>query len=337
VRNRRSGDDLASVSLDGLRSALIEMGRSSVNGCPATGTELERKLMAVSDALSTGATADAVAATSAGAHRHLQEWGRQTAQHFRQKAGEVKSMLLTMAQAAESVGECDQRCAQQLHAVTAQLRQIASLDDITAMRRSIEERTAELKNSIERMTENGQAVLQQLQDKVATFQAKLEEAEENASRDTLTCLRNRLCLEGQIEQRIASQSAFSVVILDIDGFKRVNDTHGHVVGDELLKQFATDLRSACRSSDIVGRWGGDEFLVLLDCDLEQAEAQISRVSKWVFGNYVVEGTAGSVKLVLTASVGIAEFTPPETIKELLDRADAAMYRQKVTARLAASA
>jgi diguanylate cyclase (GGDEF)-like protein len=331
-RNRRAPADLASLSLDAYRSALAEMGRCSVDACPATGPDLERNLLETVDALSTRVTPDALAAGGATVRTQLQEWGRSTARHFQQKAGEVKGILMAMAQTAESVSERDQRCADRMHAVTAQLQQIASLDDITVMRCSIEKSAAELKSSIDRMTEEGKAALEQLQAKVATFQAKLEEAEENAACDALTRLRSRLCVEGHLEQRIATAQPFCVAILDIDGFKQVNDTHGHVIGDELLKQFATELRSACRSSDIVGRWGGDEFIVLLDCEIAQAESQIERVSKWVCGNYVVQGSAGSVKLQIAASVGLTEFTPPETFKELLDRADAAMYRNKQSRR-----
>lgn len=330
--NRRAAGDLLSLLLDAYRSTLSEMGRCSTDACHATGPALERDLLQAADALSGAADADRLAATRATVRNTLKEWGHSTARHYQQKAGEVKSMLLAMAQTAASVGQRDQRCAEQLHAVTAQLSQIASLDDVTVMRNSIVKSAAQLKSSIDRMTEEGTAVLAELQSKVTAFQARLEEAEEAAACDALTRLRSRLCTEGQLEQRIAAGVPFCIALFDIDGFKQVNDLHGHVVGDELLKQFATELRSACRSSDVVGRWGGDEFLVLLDCDRQQATAQIERVTKWLCGNYAIDGVAGSVKLHVTASVGLAEFTPPETSRELLDRADSAMYEHKMAAR-----
>ncbi len=62
-----------------------------------------------------------------------------------------------------------------------------------------------------------------------------------------------------------AEAPFCVAIIDIDEFKRVNDEHGHLVGDELLKQFAAEMRSVCRSTDTIGRWGGDEFILLLHC------------------------------------------------------------------------
>jgi diguanylate cyclase (GGDEF)-like protein len=333
-RNRRAPADLVSFFQDAYRSALSEMGRCSVDACPATGPQLQRDLIETTDGLAASVSADTIAASSTNVRKQLQQWGRATARHYQQKAGEVKGILIAMAHTAESVGQRDQRCAEQLHSVTTQLKRIANLDDITVMRRSIERNAAELKGSIERMVIEGKAVLDELQTKVATFQTKLDEAEQTASCDALTRLRSRLCIDGQLEQRIAAGQPFSVAVFDIDGFKLVNDAHGHVTGDELLKQFATELRSACRSCDIVGRWGGDEFIVLLDCERAHAEAQIERVRKWVCGNYVVEGIAGAVKLSLSASVGLAEFAPPESVNELLDRADAAMYRHKAATRAA---
>jgi diguanylate cyclase (GGDEF)-like protein len=80
--------------------------------------------------------------------------------------------------------------------------------------------------------------------------------------------------------------------------------------------------------NIIGRWGGDEFVVVLDCDLPQAQERVDRLSAWVCGSYTVEAAAGPVKLRLSASIGLAQFTPPETMKQLLQRADFAMYRQK---------
>ena len=145
-------------------------------------------------------------------------------------------------------------------------------------------------------------------------------------------MRSRLCVEHQIERRIEAGTPLCVAIVDIDGFKQVNDEHGHLIGDELLKQFATELRSACRSTDVIGRLGGDEFILVLDCALPEAQAQIDRLRAWVCGNYTVQGNAEPIKLRVDASFGLAERRPEETMKELIDRADAEMYQNKTVYR-----
>ncbi|HEY2859372.1 MAG TPA: hypothetical protein VGJ21_13215, partial [Terracidiphilus sp.] len=195
TRNGRAPEISPLSPLAAYQSVLAEIGHSCMEACPATGPDLEHSLQQAADALSDPKDEIAVAASDASVRRHLQDWGRRTARHYRQKAGEVKDILMAMAQTAEAVGDRDQRCAGRLHAVTAQLQQIANLDDITMMRKSIEERAAELRTSIERMTDEGHAVLQQLQDRVAIFQSKLEEAERAASLDSLTRLRSRTFVE----------------------------------------------------------------------------------------------------------------------------------------------
>jgi diguanylate cyclase (GGDEF)-like protein len=330
--NRRSAADLVAVCLDAFRSSLTEMGRRSVDVCAPTGAALESGLVKAADALGSSRSADQVAASAAEVRAHLNEWSRNTARHSQQKAGEEKEILLAMAQTTETVIQRDQNCTARLNSITTRLQRIASLDDISAMRRAIERSAADLKTSIDRMAEQGRDVLDQMQAKVTAFETKLQQAEETAACDALTHLRNRLYMEGQLERRISTRARFCIAILDIDGFKSVNDTHGHVVGDELLKLFAAELRSACRSSDIVSRWGGDEFLVLLDCGIEHAAAQIERASKWACGSYSVQGTEGPLKMNVGASVGLAEFAPPESMKELLDRADTAMYQNKRSGR-----
>lgn len=316
------------------RSALREMGSCSVDACPALGEELKRNLGRLGEELSVVMASEVVGATESEVRDRLQNWGRQTAQHYRKQADEVKGLLIVMARTAESVGERDQRCAGQINEVTARLQGIASLEDLTQIRASIEKSAAELKTSVERMAAEGKAAIEHLRAEVAVYQAKLEEAEETSSHDALTGVRSRLFAEGQIARRIDAGAKHCVAILDIDGFKRVNDEHGHLVGDELLKQFAAELQSACRSTDVIARWGGDEFLVLLDCGMETASAQTDRLTQWVCGKYRVQGGSGAKELKIHASIGLAEYIPGETMKTVLDRADAAMYQNKAASRLA---
>lgn len=314
--------------VDAYGSALIEMGNCSLDACPGMGSELKRNLSELKMELSVEMSGEALTAADSQVREQIREWGRGTARHYREKACEVKEMLLAMAGTAESVSARDERCAGQMSAVTERLKAIASLDDLTEIRASIETSAAELKSSIDRMAAEGKAVLDRLKEQVATYQTKLEEAEEIASRDVLTGLSSRLYVEGQIEKRMGSASPFCVAIVDIDHFKKVNDDYGHVMGDALLKQFGGELRAACRATDVIGRWGGDEFILLFDCGLKEAESQVERLRKWICGNYDIQGKAGTIKLRVEASIGLAERTVDEEMKELLARADTAMYAEK---------
>lgn len=325
--------DLFALVLDAYGSTLVEMGNCSLDACPGTGESLKRALVQLTAELTPAASHERLATTGELAREQLRTWGCETARHYQGKAYEVKEILLTIARTAESVSARDQRCTGQLNAVTQRLKTIATLDDLTQVRVSIVESAAELKASIERMTEEGKKVLDHLRKQVQDYQTKLEEAEKIASRDALTGISNRIYVEARMEERLASKAEFCVAILDLDGFKKVNDEHGHLTGDELLKQFASELRSACRSNDIIGRWGGDEFILLLDAGLDEAQGQVDRIRKWVCGNYEIKRAEGTVKFRVNASIGLAARVADETIKDLLARADAAMYEQKAASRI----
>jgi diguanylate cyclase (GGDEF)-like protein len=308
------------------------MGNCSLDACPGLGDDLKQALAQLKAELTAQMGIEKLAAHGEQTREHLRAWGRGAARHYQGKAREVKEMLLTMARTAESVSARDQRSAGQMSAVTARLRAIATLEDLTEIRASIDISAAELKTSIDRMTEEGREVLDHLKKQVEDYQTKLEEAEKIASRDALTGVSSRVYVEGQIEKRVESRATFCLVIVDIDGFKKVNDAHGHLAGDELLKQFAGELKSACRSTDTIGRWGGDEFILLFDSGLEEAEAQTERVRKWVCGNYSVPGNTGTLRLHVDASIGLAAYVAGEEMNALVGRADAAMYEQKARAR-----
>ena len=103
----------------------------------------------------------------------------------------------------------------------------------------------------------------------------------------------------------------------------------------LLQKFSLELRTASRATDMIGRWGGDEFILVLNCGLAEAGPQIERLRSWVCQDYAVHTRTGTMKLKVEASIGLAERTPADAIKDLLARADAGMYKHKARNRLPA--
>jgi diguanylate cyclase (GGDEF)-like protein len=160
---------------------------------------------------------------------------------------------------------------------------------------------------------------------------RLLQAEHQAQHDALTGLANRGLFATIVNDRIAlcrrTGSPLAVLYIDLDGFKIVNDHHGHAVGDELLRAVAARLKSGLRSSDVAARLGGDEFAALLfETSAQAAGAVASKLIDSISQPYQL----GAHEVTLSASIGVAGYPESGTnCEQLLQRADEAMYRAKV--------
>jgi diguanylate cyclase (GGDEF)-like protein len=152
-------------------------------------------------------------------------------------------------------------------------------------------------------------------------------AQRAAHEDPLTGVGNRRALDQALAVAGTVPGAqLTLLLVDLDEFKAVNDTHGHPVGDEVLRTVAAALRGVARSGDLVARLGGDEFVVLArDTDERTGARLATRVAAAVESAVVM---AGDVRIPLRASVGFATTGPDVAVADLLRRADAAMYGDK---------
>jgi len=170
-----------------------------------------------------------------------------------------------------------------------------------------------------------------LAEQVNELQAARDHLTRVASTDVLTELKSR---RGWFETAASEFSrsrrykrAVSLLIVDLDFFKRVNDTYGHDAGDRLLQTFASVLRLECRQSDVVGRIGGEEFAVLLPESTVRAAQRLAGRITAACRTLRVETAAGQVGC--TCSVGISELRPDDfTIDDVMRRADVALYEAK---------
>ncbi|WOB75642.1 diguanylate cyclase [Achromobacter xylosoxidans] len=160
-------------------------------------------------------------------------------------------------------------------------------------------------------------------------------AEIESGSDPLTNVLNRRFLPSVIGREILiatrEHSTFSVLLLDIDHFKAINDGHGHAGGDQVLRQFAEVVHQSCRSSDFVFRYGGEEFLVVLvDTAREAALAAAEKLGAEIRRHAFAIPEAGSLRI--TASIGVATFDGHPDYAYLIDRADKALYQAKQAGR-----
>ena len=321
--------DLTAPAMESYRGVLLAVGKSAIEISPALGTELDNNLRGLERRLSVGYTADSLHKSVKQVEVQLHEWSSRTAELLKKQSDDVKELLVALAKAAESVGNRDQGYTTKFKALTGRLERIADLNDLTQIRSSIVERVAELKDAAEQMARDNRQLVAHLQSEVSTYETRLRSVEHLALKDPLTGLANRRSLEERIQWNIDNSQQFSVVMLDLNRFKPVNDIHGHLVGDELLKQFAMELQLNTRSGDLVGRWGGDEFLVVLNCGAQAALAHLARLREWVFGKYTIRHAGKEpITVEMDASIGTAEWHSGVPLQELIAEADEAMYIDK---------
>ncbi len=161
----------------------------------------------------------------------------------------------------------------------------------------------------------------------------LVSAQANATIDALTGLYNRWHLVTRLREETATATRhdkpYAVVMLDLDHFKSVNDTHGHAEGDRVLMHVADGVRSVLRGDDVAFRYGGEEFLLLLRaCDADQAARVAARLRDWLDARPLTMGNGETLRVTFSGGIAVASAARGFISDELIERADSALYRAK---------
>ena len=180
----------------------------------------------------------------------------------------------------------------------------------------------------------GSTMRKMLYDRSFELKAANKRIEELAELDELTGASNRRCIMRMLEEAIARAnrigSPCSIALIDLDWFKRINDAYGHPTGDEVLRTFSITMFANVRNVDRFGRYGGEEFLLVLpDMDIDQAMRALDRLRAIIAD---LDWSAFSPGMRVTMSAGVAMLDPNETSDLLLARADSALYVAKAQGR-----
>lgn len=320
--------------MDCYQRLLVVTGQCNSDLCGPSAGDLAATLRLLEQSISSQSRATEIVLAQETAERQLKAWHDRTEEYLRQKATEMKDLMVLVATTAQSVGDRDQKHNTNLKGLTERLKTIAGLEDVTRLRASLMSSVEEMSKTVEQMARDSEQTMRALEGELSKYRNRLEHSEQAALVDSLTGLANRKRLETDMNLRIRRGQQFVLLMVDLNAFKWINDTYGHLAGDQILRQFAAELKQVCHQSDLVGRWGGDEFLVLINGQMEQAESARKRIEQWAWGAYPikVEKGAPSIKVQVTAAIGIGLWQPGMSPAELLQSADTAMYRQKARAK-----
>ena len=156
------------------------------------------------------------------------------------------------------------------------------------------------------------------------------EYKHEANFDKLTQIYNRNMFNRMIDKKITiakiKKVSFSFIMLDIDHFKNVNDTYGHLVGDDILKHLVNLIKKHIRDSDIFARWGGEEFVLAFNVDIDKGREIAESLRKHI------EQEKFDIVEHITCSFGITKFQKDDTLETMTKRADSALYEAKENGR-----
>lgn len=210
---------------------------------------------------------------------------------------------------------------------------LAAIEDIRELRQALSREVDTLKQLVSERKTKEDAVYSSLSRRVEKLEANLKEARDEAATDGLTGIANRRSFDRALARLIAraerGEFAFTLALIDVDDFKKINDVHGHQIGDRVLICLAKLLMANVRANDLVARYGGEEFALLLEqSTVAQARAKLQSLIDSVAKSYSYEHEGEARSVAFTFSIGATEHRSGDGGDDMIARADEALYQAK---------
>ena len=247
---------------------------------------------------------------------------------------ELKDIVDLLTQAMVNLDADNQTFNAKIYAQSEKFEKITLLDDIKKIKRTLSSEIAVLRETVQEKKSQDRRRIEKLSAKVSTLDQELQQVKQASMRDGLTDVFNRKAfdhfVQDLIERNMVSKTPFSLLMVDIDNFKRINDTYGHPVGDRVLVAMAQKCTQFVRGEDMVARYGGEEFMIVLrGASLRNATKKAKQICKEIAATrYALDGARSGQVLAVTVSIGVSAYRHGDRIDDITERADQSLYQAK---------
>lgn len=296
--------------------------------------ELKQELIELAERLTTGENVNKLqGAFEKSKKRFLKFAGRQKS-YLLEREKEFKDIIDILSKAFISLDSDNVDYNRKILEQSEKMEQITLLDDIKKIKQALIFEIDQLRETVHHKEGKDSAQLETLAKQVEILNTELKKVQRESEQDGLTGAHNRkafdLRISSLVEMNTATKSPFSLVMLDLDDFKQINDTFGHQTGDRVLVALVNKCRQFIRSEDTLARYGGEEFAIVLPgASLKNAVKKAKQICKTVADTrYAVEGKTDQEPLSVTISVGVATYRKGDSVKTIITRADDSLYIAK---------
>jgi diguanylate cyclase len=339
LRERRSVGELA-VELSGSRTrvqvleqmavGMLECVQALVLDIEELGApELQQQLAALLGRVHAGDQVATLGDELARCRRDTLDFANHERRHLEKRDAELRSIIEVLTGGLAAIASGAAAYHRRLLDNGARFEAASRLSDLVKMRTAISEEVSVLRTAVAQRQAAESSATAALQGELARLRAKVEDERRAARVDPLTQAANRAAFDEELGRLCALGQPFALLLADIDHFKQINDRHGHPVGDRVLHALVTFLRDRVRRDDMIARWGGEEFAMILPgASLRAGFAKARKlVTQLEHVDWSIDD-AGTGKLRFTISVGVIAWREGDTPASLVERVDRALYAAK---------
>jgi diguanylate cyclase len=254
--------------------------------------------------------------------------------YLKDREKELRDIIDLLAKAMAHLNIENREFYQRINLQGEKIIEISGLDDIKKIKNALKLEVEQMREIVNLKQDQEKRQIRLLASQVNSLQTELESAKAKALTDGLTGVYNRQALDDYLDEKIerseTTPADFSVLMIDIDNFKQINDKYGHVIGDRVLVALAQKCRGFIRSEDFIARYGGEEFTIVLEgAPFRHAVKKAQQICATIASvRYATSESQSEDYLSMSVSIGVSQYKKGDTCEQLIQRADQALYEAK---------